>query len=114
MTARINAALVGYNVTPPSATNPFATQADVAGLGMGTVTSVAATVPAGFTVAGSPITTAGTLAITLDTQTANKVLASAVSGGVATPAFRALVADDLPAGTTSQAQVLSRIWFGGT
>lgn len=35
--------------------------------GSGTVTSVAQTVPTGFTVAGSPITTSGTLAISYDT-----------------------------------------------
>lgn len=35
-----------------------------AGTGSGTVTSVAASVPTGFTISGSPITTAGTLAIT--------------------------------------------------
>jgi hypothetical protein len=33
----------------------------------GTVTSVAATVPVGFTIAGSPVTTSGTLAISFDT-----------------------------------------------
>lgn len=35
--------------------------------GTGTVTSVAATVPTGFTVSGSPITTSGTLAVAFDT-----------------------------------------------
>ena len=35
--------------------------------------------------------------IGLDTQTANKVFASATSGGAAVPAFRALVAADIPA-----------------
>lgn len=35
--------------------------------GTGTVTSVAATVPTGLTISGSPITAAGTLAISLDT-----------------------------------------------
>jgi hypothetical protein len=39
----------------------------VAVSGSGTVTSVAATVPTGFTVSGSPITTSGTLAIAYDT-----------------------------------------------
>lgn len=39
----------------------------VASGGSGTVTSVAATVPTGFTVSGSPITTSGTLAISYDT-----------------------------------------------
>lgn len=67
--------------------------------GAGSVTSVALTAPAEFSVAGSPITTAGTLAITKATQTANKVWASATSGGAAQPAFRALVTADLPAGT---------------
>ena len=37
------------------------------GGGSGTVTSVAQTVPTGFTVSGSPITTSGTLAISYDT-----------------------------------------------
>jgi hypothetical protein len=109
VTRNINAALVGYNAVAPGATNEYATKADVAGLGTGTVTSVAMTVPTGFTVSGSPVTTAGTLGVTLDTQTANKVLASATSGGAATPAFRALVAADLPAGTgtvTSVAQTV--------
>ena len=68
-------------------------------LGTGTVTSVAQTVPAEFSVAGAPITTSGTLAITKATQLANRVWASATSGGAAQPAFRALVAADLPAGT---------------
>lgn len=67
------------------------------GGGSGTVTSVALTVPAIMSVAGSPVTTSGTLAVSLATQTANKVWASATSGGAATPAFRALVDADLPA-----------------
>lgn len=66
------------------------------GASIGTVTSVAMTVPGELSVAGSPITTSGTLAVTWATQTANKVLASATSGGAATPAFRALVSADLP------------------
>lgn len=37
------------------------------GGGSGTVTSVAQTVPTGFTISGSPITTSGTLAISFDT-----------------------------------------------
>ncbi len=64
----------------------------------GTVTSVALTVPGVmFSVAGSPITTSGTLAFSLLTQTANTVLAGPTSGGVATPTFRSLVAADIPA-----------------
>lgn len=65
--------------------------------GLGTVTSVAQTVPTEFSIAGSPIIAAGTLAITKATQNANKVWAGPVSGGDAQPAFRVLVSDDVPA-----------------
>jgi hypothetical protein len=71
------------------------------GGGTGTVTSVALTMPTGFTVAGSPINTgnpAGTFAVTENTQTANLVKAGPSSGGAAIPTYRALVAADLPAG----------------
>lgn len=64
--------------------------------GTGTVTSVDVTVPALMSVTGVPLTTSGTIAIDFDTQTANKVLASATAGGAAAPAFRALVAADIP------------------
>ena len=69
------------------------------GTGTGTVTSVGLTMPAEFTVAGSPVTSSGTLAVTKATQTANKVFASPATGAAAAPTFRALVAADLPAGT---------------
>lgn len=64
--------------------------------GSGTVTSVALTAPIEFVVVGSPVTTAGTLALSWDTQTANKVFASPPSGAPATPNFRSLVSDDIP------------------
>ena len=61
------------------------------------VTSVGMTVPTSIlSVAGSPITTTGTLAITLATQTANTVFSGPTTGSAATPTFRALVAADLP------------------
>lgn len=69
--------------------------------GLGTVTSVAQTVPSEFSVAGSPVTTSGTLAISKATQTANTVWAGPTTGADATPAFRALVAGDLPSGVGS-------------
>lgn len=69
------------------------------GGGSGTVTSVALSMPNIFSVAGSPITTAGTLAVTLATETANRVWAGPGTGVAATPTFRALVTADLPAGT---------------
>lgn len=65
------------------------------GGGGGTVTSVGMTVPSGFTVTGSPITSSGTLAVSLDSQAANKVLASP-SGAAGIPSFRVLDASDIP------------------
>ena len=62
----------------------------------GAVTSVALTVPSDLTVTGSPITGAGTLAITRNTQSANVVLAGPSSGVAAAPTYRALVIADLP------------------
>lgn len=67
------------------------------GGGSGTVMSVAATVPPEFTISGSPITTAGTLAITKSAQSGNSVWASPANGSSGTPAFRSLVGADLPA-----------------
>jgi hypothetical protein len=64
--------------------------------GVGTVTSVALTVPSILSVSGSPITSSGTFAVTLASQTANTVLAGPTSGGAAVPSFRALVAADIP------------------
>ena len=66
--------------------------------GVGTVTSVALTAPAEFTVSGSPVTTSGALAVTKANQSANQVWAGPTSGGAAAPAFRALVGADLGQG----------------
>jgi hypothetical protein len=74
------------------------------GAGAGTVSSVAQTVPPEFTIAGSPVTTTGTLAIGKSTQTANTVWAGPTSGGAAAPTFRTLVAADVPAATLSVSQ----------
>ncbi len=62
----------------------------------GTVTSVALTAPGVFSVAGSPVTTTGTLALSLATQTANSIWSGPATGSAATPTFRALVAADIP------------------
>lgn len=65
--------------------------------GTGTVTSVGLSAPGSiFSVTGSPVTSSGTLALGLATQTANSVFAGPMSGGAATPGFRALVAADIP------------------
>lgn len=64
--------------------------------GKGSVSSVALTVPGILSVSGSPVTTTGTLAVSLATQSANTVFAGPASGGAATPTFRALVSSDIP------------------
>ena len=65
----------------------------------GTVTSVdfadASTTPI-FAVSGNPVTSSGTLTITLDAQVAASVFAGPVSGADAQPSFRALAATDIP------------------
>lgn len=66
--------------------------------GVGSVTSVAMSVPAEFTVSGSPITTTGTLAVTKATQLANLVWAGPASGSAAVPTFRAIMVADVPTG----------------
>jgi hypothetical protein len=59
------------------------------------VTSVAMTVPGTFySVSGSPVTTTGTLALSLLTQSANTFFAGPVSGSAATPTMRTLVQAD--------------------
>ena len=69
------------------------------GGGSGTVTSVGiadgSTTPI-FTISGSPVTTSGTLTLTLSTESANTVLAGPTSGSAAQPTFRALLAADIP------------------
>ena len=77
------------------------TPATVSGGGGGTVTSVALSMPAIFSVGGSPVTSTGTLAVTLATQAANLVWAGPTTGAAATPTFRALVAADIPAASLS-------------
>jgi hypothetical protein len=63
----------------------------------GSVTSVGLALPSIFTVSGSPVTSAGTLTGTLNTQAANLVFAGPTIGVAATPTFRSLVAADIPA-----------------
>lgn len=64
--------------------------------GAGTVTSVALSAPAQFSVSGSPVTTSGTLNLSWHTQSANSILAGPTTGVAAAPTFRALVGADLP------------------
>ncbi len=81
--------------------------------GGGTVTSVAMTVPSIMAVSGSPITGAGTLGVTLATETTNTVFA-APNGSTGTPTFRALVAADLPSIPASTITGTLGVANGGT
>ncbi|MGB1284949.1 MAG: hypothetical protein ACPG7F_00330 [Aggregatilineales bacterium] len=66
------------------------------GSGSGSVTSVGLSAPSSLlSVANSPITESGTLALSLVNQSQNRVFASP-DGSTGTPVFRSLVADDIP------------------
>jgi hypothetical protein len=80
--------------TTKLATTAFVTAA-VSSAGGGTVSSVALTAPSFLSVAGSPITTSGTIALSLASQTANHVFI-APNGSSGAPTFRALVSADIP------------------
>ncbi len=69
--------------------------------GTGTVTSVGLTTPGFLVVAGSPVTTSGTLAVTLATQNATTFLAGPTSGAAATPTFRSIANGDLQGNTSA-------------
>lgn len=60
------------------------------------LSSVGLTLPAMFTVTGSPLTANGSIAATLANQNANLVFAGPASGMAAAPTFRAIAAADLP------------------
>ncbi|MFT3750980.1 MAG: hypothetical protein QM768_21885 [Agriterribacter sp.] len=71
---------------------------------VGTVSSVGLSLPSIFSVSGSPVTGSGTLSATLASQTANYVFA-APNGSSGTPAFRALVAADIPSHNHTQSNI---------
>lgn len=75
------------------------------GGGSGTVTSVdvqdTSTSPI-FASSGGPVTTSGTIDLTLDTQSANLILSGPSTGSAAQPTFRALVSADIPTLTSAK------------
>lgn len=67
--------------------------------GGGGVSSVGLTAPGIFAVSGGPVTSAGTLALSFNSQSQNLILASP-SGSSGVPSMRALTTLDLPVGTS--------------
>ncbi|WP_143097673.1 hypothetical protein [Chitinophaga sp. CF118] len=80
----------------------------------GTLTSVGLTMPSIFSVTGSPLTANGTIATTLQTQTANTIFAGPNTGAAAAPTFRPLVAADIPSLPFSSITGIVPIAQGGT
>lgn len=89
------AAGAGVIITPNTGTNTLTLSADSSVLG--TVKSVALSMPGIFNVTGSPVTTTGTLTAALASQNSKTFLAGPASGPADIPAFRAITAGDLPA-----------------
>lgn len=78
------------------------------GGGGGGVSSVGLALPGEFAISGSPVTSSGTLTGAWNNQLANRIFAGPNTGAPATPAFRALVAADIPglaAGPTNAVQI---------
>ncbi len=69
--------------------------------GQGTVTSVGLSMPADFSISGSPITSSGSFTVSYANQTANTVFAGPTGGGAAAPSFRSLVSGDIPSSLNS-------------
>lgn len=67
--------------------------------GTGTVTSVDMSVPSILSISGNPVTTSGTLAVTLANENANTIFAGPSSGAAAAPTFRAMTIADMAAST---------------
>lgn len=90
-----------------------------AGAGAGSVTSVALSAPAEFSVSGSPVTASGTLTFAKASQTANYFWA-APNGASGAPVFRAIVAADIPtlnqntSGTAAGLSATLAVGSGGT
>lgn len=72
------------------------TLSGISGTGLGSVSSVALAAPNVFSISGSPVTTTGTLTLSMANQSANRVWAGPSTGSAAAPTFRALVAADIP------------------
>lgn len=74
--------------------------------GSGTVTSVQVAVPADETASGGPITTAGTITIARNSQSAGLVLASPI-GSAGIPTYRNVAGSDITAGSISPSKLFN-------
>ena len=92
LTGTERVAVVQSNQTKQTTTLAIA---QLASAGAGTVTSVGLSLPAIFSVSGSPVTNSGTLTGTLVSQSPNTFFAGP-TGASAAPSFRAIVSADLP------------------
>lgn len=95
--------LLTYNFVSPATALPFSfningVTSTVPASGIGSVTSVGLSMPGWFTVAGSPVTSTGTFAVTTNVQANNTVLAGPITGGPLAPSFRVLDITDIPTG----------------
>lgn len=77
--------------------------------GTGTVTSVGLALPSDFLVTNSPVTNSGTLTGAWVAQPANRVLSGPTTGADATPTFRALANQDIPAALSGKTITSSTI-----
>ncbi len=84
-------AVAGRNVYVCSAPNVWSPLGSSGG-----VTSVGLSLPAEYSVSGSPVTESGTFSVTKTNQPANTVYAGPASGGAGAPTFRALSAAEIP------------------
>lgn len=114
-TAPING-IIRYNTTTP-ALEGYVNSTWISLGGSGTVTSVGISAPGVFTVSGSPVTSSGTISLSLTSQPNNTIFAGPPSSGPSTPYFRtiSLVQGDLSdvaVSTPTANQVLA--YDGGT
>jgi hypothetical protein len=72
----------------------------------GGISSIALTMPSGFSVGGSPLTVNGTIAVSLASQTGSFTLIAPTAGGV--PTWRLLVPADIP--SLDAAQITSGVF----
>lgn len=97
---------IDYVLVTPTGGVQMTLRDALAGGGGGGLTSVGLSLPAMFTVTGSPLVANGTISATLASETANTVLA-APNGSSGAPTFRVLALADIPATGASTGYVLT-------